>query len=195
MAPCATHEWTLTEAARLLGEPQHRLIYLCEKGVVQPDLEDAQGRGSSRRFSAHNLLEFAIALHLRVLEIPALSIGAITYMLRAFAHKVQQHLPDFGLPYSLRGAGAPDLRVLIKDGRLYLTLGTGKDTPKVYGGIDLQRLRRGKKSAGDLQRALVIRMPAGRKLGHGTNDDFGESAGARVELSVTRIAQELRLEV
>jgi hypothetical protein len=27
-------EWTLTEAARLLVEPQHRLIYPCEKGVV-----------------------------------------------------------------------------------------------------------------------------------------------------------------
>jgi hypothetical protein len=38
--------WTLTQAARLLGEPQHRLIYLCEKGVVVPDFQDAEGRGS-----------------------------------------------------------------------------------------------------------------------------------------------------
>jgi DNA-binding transcriptional MerR regulator len=192
MGSYATREWTLTEAARLLGEPQHRLIYLCEKGVVQPDLEDAKGRGSSRRFSAHNLLEFAIALRLRVLEIPAPSIGAITYTLRAFERKVRQQIPDFCLPYSLRGAGAPDLRVIIKDGRLYVTLGTGEKTAKVYGGIDLKRLGRKKKSAGDLQRELVLRTPSGQTLGPGTN---GESPGARVELSVTRIAQELRLEV
>lgn len=184
MPSCGTREWTLTEAARLLGEPQHRLIYLCEKGVVQPDVEDARGRGSSRRFSAHNLLEFAIALRLRVLEIPAPSIGAITYTLRAFEHKVQQRIPDFCLPFSLRGAGAPDLRVIIKDGRLYLTLGTAKDTPKVYGGIDLKKLGTEKKSAGALQRAL----------GHGADGDLGEGPGARVELSITRIAQELRLE-
>jgi hypothetical protein len=190
----ATREWTLTEAARLLREPQHRLIYLCEKGVVQPDLEDAKGRGSSRRFSAHNLLEFAMALRLRMLEIPALSIGAITYTLRAFEHKVQQQIPDFRLPYSLRGAGAPDLRVILEEGRLYLTLGMGQNTPKVYGGVDLKKLGRGKnkKSAGDLHRGLVLRTPSGRKTGHGAN---GETGVARVEMSITRIAQELRLEV
>jgi DNA-binding transcriptional MerR regulator len=194
MPSCATHEWTLTEAARLLGEPQHRLIYLCEKGVVQPDLEDAKGRGSSRRFSAYNLLEFAIALRMRVLEIPAPFIGAITYTLRAFEHKVQQQIPGFCLPHSVRGAGAPDLRVILMDGRLYVTLGTDKNAPKVYGGVDLKRLGRKKKSASDLQRAVVLHTPSERKLGHGANGALGES-GARVELSVTRIAQELRLEV
>jgi DNA-binding transcriptional MerR regulator len=194
MPRCGTREWTLTEAARLLGEPQHRLIYLCEKGVVQPDLEDASGRGSSRRFSAHNLLEFVIALRLRVLEIPAPSIGAITYTLRVFEHKVQQQIPDFCLPYSLRGAGAPDLRVIIKDGRLYLTLGTAKDTPKVYGGIDLKKLGTEKRSTADLQRALVLRTSSERKPGHGADGDLMEGSGARVELSITRIAQELRLE-
>lgn len=197
MDSCATREWTLTEAARLLGEPQHRLIYLCEKGVVQPDFEEARGRGSSRRFSAHNLLEFAIALRLRMLEIPALSIGAITYTLRAFEHKVQQQIPAFSLPYSLRGAAAPDLRVILKEGRLYLTLGTGKSTPKVYGGVELKKLGRDKsrKLASDLQRALVLRTPSGRKTGHGVNGEFGESSLARVEMSITRMAQELRLEV
>jgi hypothetical protein len=192
---CSTREWTLTEAARLLREPQHRLIYLCEKGVVQPDLEDAKGRGSSRRFSAHNLLEFAVALRLRVLEIPAPIIRAITYTLRAFERTVRKQISDFRLPYSLRGAGAPDLRVLIKDGRLYLSLGTGKDAAKVYGGIDLKKVDREKKSADDLARALVVHTSSGRKLRGRANGDFGESAGARVELSITRIAQELRLEV
>ena len=196
MDALATREWTLTEAARLLGEPQHRLIYLCEKGVVQPDFEDAKGRGSSRRFSAQNLLEFAIALRLRVLEIPALSIGAVTYTLRAFEHRVQQQIPAFSLPYSLRGAAAPDLRVILKEGRLYLTLGMGKSTPKVYGGVELKKLSRDRsRKAGNLQRALVLRTSSGRRTGHGVNGQFGESAVARVEMSITRMAQELRLEV
>ncbi len=186
-----SREWTLTEAARSLGEPQHRLIYLCEKGVVHPDLEDAKGRGSSRRFSTRNLLEFAIALRLREFEIPASFIGAVTYTLRAFEKKVQAQLPAFGLPQSLRGAGAPDLRVILANGRLYVTLGRGKDTAKVYGGIDLRKLGRRPPSAADLQRALSP-LPARRR----TNGD-GSLVGngqARVEISVTRIAQELRLE-
>jgi DNA-binding transcriptional MerR regulator len=186
-----SREWTLTEAARSLGEPQHRLIYLCEKGVVHPDLEDAKGRGSSRRFSIRNLLEFAIALRLRELEIPASFIGAITYTLRAFEHKVQGQLPDFHLPQSLRGAGAPDLRVILANGRLYVTLGQGHAEPKVYGGIDLRRLGRRRLSAGELQRALSP-LPARQRV-NGDGRVVG-NGHARVELSVTRIAQELRLE-
>ncbi len=68
MTPDRAGEWTLTEAARLLEVPQHRLIYLCEKEVVQPDLNDATGRGSSRRFSRRNILEFAVALRLRDID-------------------------------------------------------------------------------------------------------------------------------
>ena len=190
-------EWTLTEAARSLGEPQHRLIYLCEKEVVQPDLEDAKGRGSSRRFSARNLLEFAVALRLRELELPASMIGAVTFTLRAFERKVQAQIHTFRLPESLRGAAAPDLRVLISDGQLYLSLGTGKNVPKVYGGIALRRFASGRASLGELQRALTpLPSPKPRRpLRHG--DGVGTPNGgthARVEISITRIAQELRLE-
>ena len=183
----AGREWTLTEAARSLGEPQHRLIYLCEKGVVQPDLEDAKGRGSSRRFSARNLLEFAVALRLRELELPASLIGAVTYTLRAFERKVHDQLHTFRLPESLRGAGAPDLRVLISDGRLYLSLG-----------IELKRFVSGKASIGDLQRALTP-LPSPKRPrrpvrnGDGLRTQDGETH-ARVEISITSIAQELRLE-
>jgi len=194
----AGREWTLTEAARSLGEPQHRLIYLCEKGVVQPDLEDAKGRGSSRRFSARNLLEFAVALRLRELELPASVIGAVTYTLRPFERKVQAQMPTFRLPESLRGAAAPDLRVLISDGRLYLSLGTGKVAPRVYGGIELRRLTSGKTSIGELQRALVPLPSPKRSRRHGPNGDgLGTPNGGthtRVEISITSIAQELRLE-
>ena len=175
-----------------------QLISLCEKGVVQPDLEDAKGRGSSRRFSARNLLEFAVALRLRELELPASIIGAVTYTLRAFERKVQDQLRTFRLPESLRGAAAPDLRAIISDGRLYLSLGTGKDVPKVYGGIDLRRIASGKVTIGDLQRALTPLPSPRRPRRHGRNGDgLGTPNGgmhARVEISITSIAQELRLE-
>jgi len=191
-------EWTLTEAARSLGEPQHRLIYLCEKGVVQPDLEDAKGRGSSRRFSARNLLEFAVALRLRELELPASIIGAITYTLRAFERKVQDRIRTFRLPDSLRGPAAPDLRILISDGRLYLSLGMGTEVPKVYGGIELRKVALGKASISDLQRALAPLPSPKRSRRHAPNGDRpgtpnGETH-TRMEISITSIAQELRLE-
>lgn len=193
-----SREWTLTDAARSLREPQHRLIYLCEKGVVQPDLEDAKGRGSSRRFSARNLLEFAVALRLRALELPASVIGAITYSLRAFERKMQEQMPAFGLPDSLRGAGAPDLRARISDGRLYFLLGTDKTGLRVYGGLELRRLAAGKTSISDLRRALTP-LPSSRPpRRHVPNGELPEGSNggthARVEISITRIAQELRLE-
>jgi hypothetical protein len=183
-------EWTLTEAARSLGEPQHRLIYLCERGVVHPDLEDAKGRGSSRRFSARNLLEFAVALRLREFALPATVIGAVTHTLRSFERKVQGQLPAFRLPDSLRGAGAPDLRVLISDGRLYLSLSTRKTMPTLYGGIELKRLAAGK---ADLPRALTP-LPSSKHVRPLRHGDGNGGIRARMEISITTIAQELRLE-
>ena len=37
--------FTLSQIARRLDVPQHRLIHLCEKGVVVPEVHDATGRG------------------------------------------------------------------------------------------------------------------------------------------------------
>src|SRR6266542_989409 len=72
-------ELTLSEIAHLLGEKEHRLIYLCEKGVVVPDIEDARGRGSSRLFSKRNVLEFAVALKLREALLPARAAAAVVH--------------------------------------------------------------------------------------------------------------------
>ncbi|MFQ5514679.1 MAG: hypothetical protein ACE5FG_09590 [Myxococcota bacterium] len=192
-----TGDWTLTEAARLLEEPQHRLIYLCEKGVVEPDLQDAEGRGSSRRFSSRNLLEFAVALRLRDLELPATLIGAVVHVLRAFESAVGKEIRGFQLPESLRAKGAPDLRVVIGDGRrLYFTLGAGAGPPKVYGGINLDDLKEGT-TAGGSRRKLRLVKPAPPPSRTSGADDFGgpeRSRHTRVEISVTRIAQDLPLD-
>lgn len=190
-------EWTLTEAARLLGEPQHRLIYLCEKGVVQPDVQDAEGRGSSRRFSARNLLEFAVALRLRDLGLPAALVAAVVHVLRAFEGATKRQIGEFQLPDSLRLRIAPDFRVVISDGRrLYFTLRTGKGPAKVYGGIDLQDLGAPRMPLGRLQRKLALVEPPDGSGRSSRPGDFGSPEGsrhARVEVSVTRIAQDLPL--
>ena len=185
--------WTLTQAARALHQPQHRLIYLCQQGVICPDVDDAKGRGSSRLFSARNLLEFAVSLELRVLQIPASALVAVVYVLRAFERHMQREWPEeeFTLPRSLQKHGAPDVRILVRDGRLlYVSIQSPLDAaPALFGGIDLQSARIGDPAFRDLEReAQVIEASA-------PPSEFGGPEGSRhwrVEISVTRLAQDLR---
>ena len=185
----------MTEAARLLGEPQHRLIYLCEKGVVQPDVQDARGRGSSRRFSDRNLFEFAIALRLRDLEIAASFVGVILYVLRAFEGSVAKRMSGFRLPGSLREGHPPDIRLIISDeARLYFTLAQAGSTPKVYGGLDLREVASSETRPRDLDRALAqAKAPEPKPTPSGLGGPEG-SRWVRLEVSLTRIARELGLE-
>ena len=178
-------EWTLTEAARLLGEPQHRLIYLCEKGVIQPDLQEAEGRGSSRRFSARNLLEFGVALRLRALGIPASVSGAVVYVLRGFEKVIGRQMSGFRLPGSLMDTNAPELKVVIGDDqRLYFTLNTGKSGTRTYGGVSLQDLLESDRETSGARSRL-------QGVGNEAKEGVPRS---RVEVSVTGIAQDLRFE-
>jgi DNA-binding transcriptional MerR regulator len=188
-------EWTLTDAARQLGEPQHRLIYFCEKGVVEPDIRGAEGRGSSRRFSTRNLLEFAVALCLRDIEIPASIIAALLHVLRAFERVVRKQIPDFVLPESLRDKNAPDLRVVISDTRkLYFSLRSGKSASKIYGGLDLDKLAASRRNLAALERKLARAITPQRRIDYETFGDPEGSKHARIEVSVTGIARDLRLE-
>lgn len=185
MKNSAQGEWTLTEAALLLREPQHRLIYLCEKSVVQPDLQDAEGRGSSRRFSARNLLEFGVALRLRELGIPASVIGAVLHVLRGFEKAIGSQLSGFKLPGSLTAAGAPELKVIIGDDqRLYFSLGSGEAKAKTYGGVSLQDLVG---LADDPDRFKKTLRGVSKEAKHG-------ELLAKVEVSVTGIAKDLGLD-
>ena len=130
-------EWTLTEIAKLLQQPQHRLIYLCEKDVIIPDGMDAEGRGSSRRFSARNLFEFSIALTLGEFHIPAILSGKILFALRSFEKLLNKAIPNLDLPYALRAPNAPEIRALLTNGScLYFAIEGGGKT-KLIGGVDL----------------------------------------------------------
>jgi hypothetical protein len=194
-------EWTLSEAARFLAEPQHRLIYLCEKGVVVPDLGNAKGRGSSRRFSARNLLEFAVALKLRELTLPVDSVAGIIYVLRAFEIKVADEIRDFDLVGGLRDKNAPDLRIIISDGRyLYFSLGIGVGNPKLFGGLDFHGLATRKEKPGMRHKGKITANEIGKRVTPKPAtlpSEFGGPEGskhARIEISVTRIAKDLPLD-
>lgn len=179
----SSREWTLSEAARMLSEPQHRLIYLCEKKVVIPDFGDAEGRGSSRRFSARNLLEFILALKLRDLTIPVSTIVGIVYVLRMFEKNVVAQMDNFSLTDGLRKKGAPELHIIISDGeRLYFTLGAKNRKPKLFGGVDFQRLATGERKRISQQEIQAIEEKFGGPEG---------SRYARIEINVTQMAKDL----
>ena len=181
---------SLTQVARALGQPQHRLIYLCEHNVVQPEHQDARGRGSSRLFSDRNLMEFAIALRLRELQIPVAAVRDLLRALRSFERSAKARKPTFELPGSLRKPDPLDLRVVIGDGRsLFVTARAGGRTEgrelAVFGPVDLQGVDGGERALAALEE---IRTPLGP-------DSIGPEGSRhwRLEVSVTSIARDLPL--
>ncbi len=184
-------EYSLAEVSRLLSESQHRLIYLCEKGVVVPDFGNASGRGSSRRFSARNLLEFAIALKFRELMIPAAIIGAVLYVLRKFETAVKKEMPGFSLPDGLRMKKSPVLRIVFLDGpKLYFQIGPHHGSSKTFGGLDLGQLVSSRQDNREPVKDTLSGF-AWTNLEASGDKMLGEIA--RLEVNVTRIAQNLPL--
>jgi len=174
---------TLTQAARALGVPQHRLIHLCEKHVVVPDLDEARGRGSSRGFSRRNLFEFAVALELRRLELPVGMVRAVLVVLRSFERAAQKMLPRFVLPDSLVRSESPEVSILIIDGsQLYFRVAKTRTTSTVLGGGDIPRRSSRARTISPTRPRRLSPLEARRAL---------ESAKTRAEVSLTRIAQAL----
>lgn len=181
--------FTLLEVARRLDVQQHRLIHLCEKGVVVPDVHGAAGRGSSRLFSSRNLLELAVALQLREMMLPVGAVGSIIHVLAAFEQQVRVELPDFSLPGSLSDDYAPDLRIIISDGRsIYFSLGMADRERRLFGGIPLTHLPDDKARVNERTGAARFRGNAADGA-HGLGPEG--SRFARLEVSVTAIAQAL----
>jgi DNA-binding transcriptional MerR regulator len=181
----AAATFTLADIARRFGVPQHRLIHLCEKHIVVPDVHDAAGRGSSRVFSTRNVLELAVALRVRDLMLPLTVAGAIVHVLRALEAKLQEDVPHFSLVASLRTANPLDLRAIVSDGRsIYFSLAKAGDDPKLFGGGPLEP------ADGTLQQ---VQVREAAEAGGGFGGPEG-SRFARTELSVTAIAQALPID-
>jgi DNA-binding transcriptional MerR regulator len=182
--------FTLSEVAGALDVPQHRLIHLCEKGVVTPEVHDAAGRGSSRVFSTRNVLELAVALRLRDAMLPVAAVGAIVHVLRALEDQLRAGVDSFSLMGNLRSPSPPDFRIIISDGQtIYFSL-AGPDTdPQLFGGVRIDEIEGNSVTSNR-------RVPAVRRRldGPRPNDSFGgseHSQFARLELSVTAVAQAL----
>ena len=176
---------TLMQVARLLDQPPHRLISLCEQRVVHPDVKDADGRGSSRLFSERNLLEFAVVLPLRRLRFSVSILTAIVCVLRGFEEHRKENWPEFVLPNVLWLPEAPALRIIIGNGQvLYVLLETASRMATTYGPIDLNSLPGDRRSIEDLVRELPYDEWVGYPPEH--------SWYWRIEINVTRVAGDLR---
>ena len=89
---------TLKQIQLKLGVPQYVLIHLCEKGVIEPEFEQTQGRGQWRKFSHKNLFEFAVALELRKYEVSVSTIAVIIRLLSSFERATKNKISNFELP-------------------------------------------------------------------------------------------------
>ncbi len=176
--------FTLTQAAKALDVPQHRLIHLCEQAAIVPDIEEARGRGSSRTFSRRNIFEFAVALQIRRAELPISVVRVVLRALRAFEVEARRQLDDFGLPDSLAARGAPKLSVWISDGeRLHFLLSLPGRPPTVFGGVDIPPSSRhgGRKPARKASSRLRVVGRAELQKGR-----------TRTEIDLSGIANDLR---
>lgn len=86
---------TMKEVADLLDRPSHRIIHVCESGVVQPTV-DAQGRGSVRRFSRDDIFRVRLALELQDASVPLPLIKPLMRALNQFMEmdEVQAQQPN-----------------------------------------------------------------------------------------------------
>lgn len=63
-------EWTKTEAAKALGITARTIHFYTDAGLLTPDVANPKGKGTTRRYSAHNLFEFAVIRELAALGLP-----------------------------------------------------------------------------------------------------------------------------
>lgn len=122
---------TLKQIQLRLGVPQHVLIHLCEKGVIEPDFADTSGRGKRREFSERNVFEFGVALALRRFELPVATAALVVRLLRTFEKVVSKASPGFALPEALLDNKRVGMSVHLYDGDLLVlsARGTGFRKP------------------------------------------------------------------
>ncbi len=184
--------YTLSDLARRLETPQHRLIHLCEKGVIVPEVSDAAGRGSSRSFSPMNYLEFAVALRLRDTFVPVSELRGIIHVLREFSHQLERRLGGKSLLQELRKPNSPEIRIILSDGsRLFFSLGQTGTAARLFGGVAIDQLE---SSDGT---STTATKTATKPVKSRAPSSFGEPEGSeftRLELSVNAVARSLQLD-
>jgi DNA-binding transcriptional MerR regulator len=157
---------TLKEVQLRLGVPQHVLIHLCEKGVIEPDFAETSGRGKRREFSQRNLFEFAVALVLRAFEIPVANTALLIRLLRSFARGISKSLPGFAFPDALIDTGL-ELALHVYDGDQIVLAGRG----------------------GPLRRPLILSAKLGERASVVKLDELPRKFLARLEIDLSEIAK------
>jgi hypothetical protein len=142
-------------------------------------------------FSPRNFLELAVAVRLRDMMLPVAAVGAVIHVLRAFEEQLQREIPKFSLADSLRNESAPDLTVIIGDGReLFFSLGALGKHSKLFGGVPLEAVNGARNGwHGEIRPIRVSTTPKRNERALGAE----QSRFARLELSVTAVAQSLEL--
>ena len=139
--------YTLQEIEKKLEIEQHKLIHLCEKGVIVPDIGNSSGRGTMRKFSERNLFEFALALELRKFQLPLNYIAPIIRILELFEKFAAREIDVFSLPESLQQKAAVKLKILIGDGDHLVFILTSAKTNVYLKGFHLQSFVEDKKES------------------------------------------------
>lgn len=153
---------TLKEVQLRLGVPQHVLIHLCEKGVLEPDFAETSGRGKRREFSRRNLFEFAVALALRKFELPVATTAFVVRVLRSFARDAGKVVPGFELPGVLLEKDI-ELALYLYEGDFLIFSVRGRDLRKpVLLGVNIGGLsqRAAARSQAEVLRALPTTFDA-----------------------------------
>ena len=106
--------FTLNVAEQIFKVPQHRIIHLCETGVVKP-VVDARGRGSVRRFSRDNFFVLALALRLQDMGLLAEQIVLVGDALRWMTkmRALQKEIAEIGLIGVIEALGSSEAPALL----------------------------------------------------------------------------------
>ncbi len=107
---------TMKEVAEHFNRPAHRIIHLCETGVVRPTV-DAAGRGTVRRFSRDDTFFILLALELQEagVEVPLVKplMESLHQLMRVpEIRKFREKLGRYDLVEVIRNLGSEERPVL-----------------------------------------------------------------------------------
>jgi DNA-binding transcriptional MerR regulator len=107
---------TMKEVAGHFNRPAHRIIHLCETGLIKPTV-DAQGRGTVRRFDRDDTFRILVALELQEagVQIPLIKplMTAFDELMKVLEiKKLRDKLGIFDLVEVIRHIGSEDNPVI-----------------------------------------------------------------------------------
>ncbi len=142
--------------AKLDAKP-HVLIHLCEKGVIDPDIQQTAGRGLHRAFSHWNLFEFAVALSIRRYGIPVATTAVIVRLLRSFERSTQKRMKGFNMLEYLRRLDADsDLVMNLYDGHYMVFEVRPRADQRSMIGFDIRRVLNHREASIRLERLETL---------------------------------------